>query len=57
MTKNRWSIAFKRQVAEEHLADVLGKRHDRCRKLVRIGVRRYADTLQAFEAKVAAKMH
>ena len=70
MTKNRrYSIAFKRQVAEEYLAgaapSVLGKRHDLCRKLVRIWVRKYeageydddaraADTLQEFEAKVAA---
>ena len=41
MTKNRsYSIAFKRQVAEEYLAgaapSVLGKRHDLCRNLVRI---------------------
>jgi transposase len=70
MTKNRsYSIAFKRQVAEEYLAgaapSVLGKRHDLCRNLVRIWVRKYeageydddaraADTLQEFEAKVAA---
>ena len=67
MTKNRsYSIAFKRQVAEEYLAgaaaSVLGKRHDLCRNLVRIWVRKYeageydddaraADTLQEFEAK------
>ena len=70
MTKNRsYSIAFKRQVAEEYLAgaapSVLGRRHDLCRNLVRIWVRKYeageydddaraADTLQEFEAKVAA---
>ena len=46
MTKNRsYSIAFKRQVAEEYLAgaspSVLGKRHDLCRNLVRIWVRKY----------------
>jgi transposase-like protein len=38
MTKNRsYSIAFKRQVAEEYLAGAapsdLGKRHDLCRNL------------------------
>ena len=70
MTKNRsYSIAFKRQVAEEYLAgaapSVLGERHDVCRNLVRIWMRKYeageydddaraADTLQEFEAKVAA---
>ena len=70
MTKHRsYSIAFKRQVAEEYLAgaspSVLGKRHDLCRNLVRVWVRKYeageydddaraADTLQEFEAKVAA---
>ena len=70
MTKNRsYSIAFKRQVAEEYLAGAapsdLGKRHDLCRNLVRIWVRKYeageydddaraADALQEFEAKVAA---
>ncbi len=70
MTKNRsYSIAFKRQVAEEYLGgaapSILGKRHDLCRNLVRIWVRKYeagdydddaraADTLQEFEAKVAA---
>jgi len=70
MTKNRsYSIAFKRQVAEEYLAgaapSVLGTRHDLCRNLVRLWVRKYeageydddaraADTLQEFEAKVAA---
>ena len=46
MTKNRsYSIAFKRQVAEEYLAgaapSILGKRHDLCRNLVRIWVRKY----------------
>jgi transposase-like protein len=70
MTKNRsYSIAFKRQVAEEYLAGAapseLGKRHDLCRNLIRIWVRKHeageydddvraADTLQEFEAKVAA---
>ena len=63
--------AFKRQVAEEFFLrrhctfGFLGKRHDLCRNLVRIWVRKYeageydddaraADTLQEFEAKVAA---
>src|SRR5688500_8127966 len=46
MTKNRsYSIAFKRQVAEEYLAgaapSALGRRHDLCRNLVRIWVRKY----------------
>jgi transposase len=70
MTQNRsYSIAFKRQVAEEYLAgataSVLSRRHDLCRNLVRIWVRKHeageydddaraADTLQEFEAKVAA---
>ena len=70
MAKHRsHSIAFKRQVAQEFIAGEtlhgLAKRHDISRNLIRIWVEKYetgsldddaeaADTLQAYEAKVAA---
>jgi transposase len=64
-----YSVAFKRQVAEEFLAGEtlhgLAKRHDLCRNLIRVWVAKYeagafdddagaADLIQAYEARVAA---
>lgn len=63
------SVAFKRQVAQEFLAGEtlhgLAKRHDICRNLIRVWVRKYeagafdedareADLLQEYEARIAA---
>ena len=70
MARHRtYSVAFKRQVAQEYLAreslHELGKRHDLSRNLIRIWVAKYeagafdddaeaADLLQEYEAKIAA---
>jgi transposase len=70
MAKHRtYSVAFKRQVAQEYLAGEslhgLAKRHDLARNLIRIWVAKYeagafdddveaADLLQEYEAKIAA---
>ena len=71
MAKHRtYSIAFKRQVAQEYLSGDeslhgLAKRHDICRNLIRIWVRKYeasefddeveaANLLQEYEARIAA---
>lgn len=69
MRKHRtYSIAFKRQVAEEYLAGEsfygLSRRHDLSRTLIRLWVEKYeagafdeeaeaADTLRAYEARIA----
>lgn len=65
----RYSIEFKRQVAQDYLAGAtlhaLGKRHDIDRNLIRIWVEKYqtgafdddaeaANTLHEYEAKIAA---
>ena len=70
MARHRtYSVAFKRQVAQEYIAGEslhgLGKRHDLSRNLIRIWVAKYetgafdddaeaADLLQEYEAKIAA---
>src|ERR687898_605294 len=70
MARHRtYSVAFKRQVAQEYLAGEslhgLAKRHDLARNLIRIWVAKYeagafdddaqaADLLQEYEAKIAA---
>ena len=70
MAKHRThSIEFKRQVAQEFLAGEtlhgLAKRHDVCRKLIRVWVQKCeaadfdedaaeADLLQQYEARIAA---
>jgi transposase len=70
MAKYRsYSVAFKRQVAQEFLAGEtlhgLAKRHDVSRNLIRVWVAKFeagaldedaeaADLLQAYEAKIAA---
>ena len=70
MAKHRtYSVAFKRQVAQEYLTGDslhgLAKRHDLARNLIRIWVAKYeagafdddaqaADLLQEYEAKIAA---
>src|SRR5918995_523814 len=69
MARHRtYSVAFKRQVAQEYIAGEslhgLGKRHDLSRNLIRIWVAKYeagafdadaesADLLQEYEAKIA----
>jgi len=69
MRKHRtYSIAFKRQVAEEYLAGEsfygLSRRHDLSRTLIRMWVEKYeagafdeeaeaADTLRTYEARIA----
>ena len=71
MAKHRtYSVAFKRQVAQESLADEslhgLAKRHDLARNLIRIWVAKYeagafdddaqaANLLQEYEAKIAGR--
>lgn len=70
MAKHRvHNIEFKRQVAQEHLGGEtlhgLAKRHDICRNLIRVWVRKYeagefdedaaaSDLLQQYEARIAA---
>ena len=70
MAKHRThSVEFKRQVAQEYLAGEtlhgLAKRHDICRNLIRVWIRKYeagefdedaqtADLLQQYEARIAA---
>jgi transposase len=70
MARHRtYSVAFKRQVAQEYIAGEslhgLGKRHDLSRNLIRIWIAKYeagafdddaeaADLLQEYEAKIAA---
>lgn len=70
MAKHRsYSVEFKRQVAQEYLGGEtlygLSKRHDICRNLVRVWIRKYeagefdedaaaADLLQHYEARIAA---
>lgn len=70
MAKHRsYSVEFKRQVAQEYLGGEtlhgLAKRHDICRNLVRVWIRKYeagefdedaaaADLLQEYEARIAA---
>jgi len=67
--RDRYSIEFKRQVAQEYIAGetlhALAKRHDLSRNLIRIWVAKYeagtfeddaraADLLREYEAKIAA---
>jgi transposase-like protein len=70
MAKHRsYSVEFKRQVAQEYLGGEtlygLSKRHDICRNLIRVWIRKYeagefdedaaaADLLQQYEARIAA---